>query len=72
MQNFKDSLWFGNVYNNDSWDTWDANSKPMLLEKAVAKAAKIEAEHESVSLKADVAAEIDAIVEEAKAKIVGR
>lgn len=72
INNFRDSLWFGTVYNHDSWDTWTAKGRPMLLDKAVEKAEKIEKEHKSEPLPPDVEKEIDALVEEAHKKFVGK
>ena len=70
LRNFRKELWFGKVHNRDSWDIWADKGKLSLLSRAVAKAEEIEREHKSVPLEADVAAEIDAIVEEAQRKIV--
>ena len=70
LENFRKELWFGKVHNRDSWDVWADAGKKSLLERAAARADQIEREHHVEPLPADVAKEIDAIVEEAERKIV--
>jgi trimethylamine--corrinoid protein Co-methyltransferase len=70
LNHFRKELWFSQGFNRESWEPWAAAGAKSMVEWAVDRKKEILKEHKTTPMAPELAAAVDAVVDQAKHELL--